>query len=75
MQKTILATVQFIDLSGGFWAFLGENGEKWRPFPADFPEELKKNGLKLALSAELLPDAPSFIMWGTEIDIISYQLL
>lgn len=75
MQKTIVVTTQFIPLAGGFWAFLGENGEKWRPFPPDFPQELKKDGIKLELSAELLPDAVSFVMWGEEIDIISYRLL
>ncbi len=75
MQETILATVQFIEIAGGFWVFLGDAGEKWRTVPVDFPDDLKQNGIRVKICAELFPDAPSFVMWGTEIDIISVQIL
>jgi hypothetical protein len=73
MEKTILATVQFIDISGGFWGFIGDDGEKWRAFPDDFPQELKQDGLRVEICANLLEDVVSFVMWGTEIDIISWS--
>ena len=75
MKKTIIATTQFIEIATGFWAFVGENGEKWKPVPIDFPQELKKNGLKVKICAEMVENAFSFTMWGQEIDIVEVTLL
>lgn len=72
MEVTIDGTVQYIDISGGFWGILDHEGKEWRP--AFMPEELQQEGLKVSVDAEVVEDAVSMYMWGTEIDIIDFRI-
>lgn len=72
-MKTIQGSTQFINLSGGFWAIISEDGQKWRP--SEMPKALQQPNLLVSVEAETFEDAVSFFMWGVEIDIHSYQIL
>jgi hypothetical protein len=72
-MKTIQGRTQFIDLAGGFWAIISEDGQKWRP--SEMPKPLQEPDLLVSVTAETFEDAVSFFMWGVEIDIHGYELL
>ncbi len=68
--KTIIGTVVRKNLGIGFWGIVGDDGVDYRP--VNMPEQLKKKGKKVTITAELTDDM-SIFMWGTAIKIISFE--
>jgi hypothetical protein len=69
----ISGTVVFVELSGGFWGIESDDARQW--LPTDMPKALKKKGLKVKIKAKEAEDYMSIYMWGTPIDIESYQVV
>lgn len=69
---TIKGTVQYQDLSGGFWGIIDEQGNRWKP--NTMPKALQKEGLRVSIEAEKATGGFSIFMWGTAIDIKKYDL-
>ena len=65
----ITGTVVYKDLEGGFYAIDGNDGRKYDPI--NLPEEFRKNGLKVKLSARLKRNAVSFHMYGSIIEVVN----
>lgn len=64
---TIKGTVKKINIAGGFWGIIGDNGEQWRPM--NLPERLKQEGKSVTLSVRL-SDEFSIFMWGQAVEIL-----
>ncbi len=65
----ITGTVVYKSIEGGFYAIDGDNGRKYNPI--NLPEEFKKDGLKVKLTARLKKDAVSFQMYGSIIEVVN----
>lgn len=70
---TIKGTVQYHDLSGGFWGIVEEEGTCWKPIK--MPKKLQIEGLKVQIEAEEAKNGMSIFMWGTNIIINNYKIL
>ncbi|MHC4931669.1 MAG: hypothetical protein ACYTGV_05710 [Planctomycetota bacterium] len=66
-------TVHFIDLEGGFFAILGDDGGRYDPL--DLPVRFAQEGLRVRVVARIRRDLASAHMWGELIDIESVELL
>ena len=60
-------TVVWIDLEGGFFGILGDDGKQYDPL--NLPAEFQIDGLRVVLSARIRDDAASAHMWGYLITI------
>ena len=60
-------TVTYIDLEGGFYGIVSEDGMNYRPI--DLPEEYRIDGLRVRFSADLEEDVAEIQMWGTPVAI------
>ena len=70
---TITGKVIFQHLGSGFWGVIGEDGKKWRP--ANMPKALQVEGLKIKIEAKESASQMSVFMWGTGIDIQSFEVI
>jgi len=64
-------TVQYINLEGGFYGIVGEDGNKYDP--VNLPDEFKQDGLRVKFSAKILKDQMSIHMWGALIEITEIE--
>ncbi|UCE49584.1 MAG: hypothetical protein JSW47_05455 [Phycisphaerales bacterium] len=65
----ITGTVVFKNIEGGFFAIDGDDGRKYDPI--DLPENFRKDGMKVKLTARLKRDAVSFHMYGSIIEVVN----
>ncbi|HAS43726.1 MAG TPA: hypothetical protein DCS93_24810 [Microscillaceae bacterium] len=70
---TITGKVVFQHIGPGFWGVIGPDGKKWRP--SNMPKALQVEGLKVQLEASEAKSQMSVFMWGTGIDIKSYEVI
>ncbi len=64
-------TVQYIELEGGFYGIVADDGRRFDPTNLD--ESFKEDGLRVHLRGRVLEDAVSIRMWGTIIEIVSIE--
>ena len=60
-------TVTYIDLEGGFYGIIAEDGMNY--LPGNLPEEYRIDGLRVQFSADLDEETVGFHMWGTPVKI------
>jgi hypothetical protein len=65
----ITGTVVYKNLEGGFFAIDSDDGKKYDPI--SLPQNYRRDGLKVKVTARLKPDAVSFHMYGPIIEVIS----
>ena len=63
--------VTFVDVSGGFWGFLAENGRRFRPVD-ELDKEFQIEGLPIHAKVDAV-DGFSIFMWGTDVRIIEIE--
>jgi hypothetical protein len=68
---TIRGEVAFIDLEGGFFGIVDEEGHRYDP--TNLPPEFAVAGLPVHIRGRTLPGTVGFHMWGTRIEIISIE--
>jgi hypothetical protein len=72
--KLLVGTITFVDLEGGYWSLTDdENAEKH--LVVDIPEELKKEGTKVAAIAQLQSNEMSIYMVENIVKILKYRTL
>jgi hypothetical protein len=71
ITKDKTGTVQYINLEGGFYGIIDEDGNKYDP--VNLPDEFKQDGLRVKFSAKILKDQMSIHMWGTLIEITEIE--
>lgn len=67
----ISGKVEFINLATGFWAILGDDGEKYRP--VHMPDQLKIEGKKITVRLKPISEEFSFMMWGKPVKVVSFE--
>lgn len=72
-EITVIGTVVFVKLEGGFWGIRGDDGQRYDP--SNLGKEFRKEGLRIKLQARLRNDVVSFRMWGKVIEVLSVMRL
>ena len=65
--------VVFVSLEGGFYGLVAEDGRKYDPL--NLPQEYRRDGLQVRVTARPVQNAVGFHMWGTRIEIINIKRL
>jgi hypothetical protein len=66
-------TVIYVDLEGGFYGIIGDDGNKY--LPINLPQEYKISGLKIYFKARIRSDIATTAMWGTPIEILEIEAI
>ncbi len=64
-------TVVFIDLEGGFYGIVADDGERY--LPLDLPADYEKDGLRVRFSADVVNDTATIQQWGTPVKIVEIE--
>ncbi|MEP7269277.1 MAG: hypothetical protein ABI844_16780 [Saprospiraceae bacterium] len=67
----INGTVEYINIATGFWAVIGDNGEKYRP--VHMPDQLKIQGKKITCRIKPIEEEFSIMMWGQPVKVVSFE--
>lgn len=66
-------TVKFIQLEGGFYGIVADNGKNY--LPINLAPEFKVDRLRVRFKAKIRDDLASIYMWGTIIEILRIEEL
>jgi hypothetical protein len=66
-------TVKFINIEGGFYGIIGDNGEHYDPI--NLSQDFQFDGLRVRFEAKIRNDLFSIHMWGTLIEILKIEKL
>ncbi len=66
-------TVIYINLEGGFYGIIGDNGEHYDP--TNLADEFKNDSLRISFEYKISENQISVHMWGKLIDIVKIQRL
>ena len=66
-----IGTVRFIEINGGFWGIVGDDGNNYDPM--DLDPQLQEDGLRVRFEAVPETDMMSSRMWGTMIRLIHIE--
>lgn len=66
-------TIIFVDLVGGFYGIIGDDGERYRPI--NLPREFEIDGLRVRFQAKIRDDLADIYMWGTRVEILGIEKL
>jgi len=69
--RQITGTVKHMDLEGGFYGIVTDDGRKLDP--VDLPDVFKQDGLRIKARVQALEGRVSVHMWGTLVTIIDIQ--
>ena len=69
----ITGTVKFVEIEGGFYGILGDDGEKYNP--VNLAPDYRVDGMRVKAGISIQKDAVSIQMWGTLIRINQIQAL
>ena len=64
-------TVQYIEVEGGFYGIVADDGRQFDP--RDLDESYKEDGLRVHFRLREVEDVVSIRMWGRIVDIISIE--
>lgn len=64
-------TVQFVELEGGFYGIVADDGQRYDPTNLD--EAYEEDGLRVRFRARERDDLMSIRMWGRIVEIISIE--
>lgn len=68
MTRKVKATVEAVELEGGFWGLIDEEGNQYEVI--DMPKEFQQKGLTRTFTIEEVQQI-SFRMWGQPVRIVS----
>jgi len=60
-------TVTYINLEGGFYGIIGDDGKNYLPLELD--NQYKKDGLRVAFEYEPVKDTSTIQMWGEPVNL------
>ena len=66
-------TIVWLNLEGGFWGIIGDDGEHYDPINLD--SEFQCEDLRVYFEAKIRTDLGSFHMWGKMAEILKIQKL
>ena len=68
---TVTGTITYIDLEGGFYGFVADNGDRY--FPVNLDQQYKVNNTKVRIEGKIRENVMTTIMWGTPLEILKIQ--
>lgn len=71
MSFKLKGKANYIDLSGGFWGIIADDGKKFRA--VNMPEQFKAKDYLVDCLAEVVDMDFDIFMWGKPIRIISFK--
>ena len=71
---TIVGTIRRVDLEGGFWGLLSDDGQRYDP-TGSLPRAAQQEGARVRVVASKRNGVATFRMWGTMIDVVSCEQL
>jgi hypothetical protein len=71
---TIVGTIRRVDLEGGFWGLFSDDGQRYDP-TGSLPRAAQQEGARVRVIAAKRTGVSTFRMWGTVIDVVSYEQL
>jgi len=66
-------TIKFIDLEGGFYGIIGDDGKYYDPI--NLSQDFQVDGLRVRFEAKIRDDIFGIHMWGTPIEILKIEKL
>lgn len=72
-SEEVVVTVRHLDLEGGFYGLVTEDGRNLDP--VNLPKEFQQDGLRLEVRVVPLRNQVSIHMWGTPVRILEFQQL
>ncbi len=63
-------TIRYVDLEGGFYGLVDEEGTKYDPTP--LPDSLRVDGLRVRFEAKK-KNVMTTRMWGTPIEVLNIE--
>jgi len=72
-QIQFFGTIQYVELEGGFFGIVTEDGRKF--FPQYLDNEFKQDGLNVRVTAILEEEVFGIQMWGAPIKLVSIEPL
>ena len=69
----IEGTVTYMDLEGGFYGIVGDDGGKY--FPINLDESFREDGLRVRFTVRERNDVMTTTMWGTTVEITAMERL
>ncbi len=69
---SITGRVHFVDIEGGFWGIVAENGRCYDPI--NLPARLQREGLRARFTLRALRNQFNSHMWGMMVNIVGYNL-
>jgi len=73
MKGEVTGTVKYVDLEGGFYGLVTDEGQKLDP--VNLPEPFKKDGLRIQARVEEAKGRVSTHMWGPLVRIVEVKRL
>ena len=67
----IVGVVTYMDLEGGFYGILGDDGGKY--FPINLGVEFREDGLRVRFTMKERKDIMTTTMWGTTIEVTGME--
>ena len=67
----ILGTVTYLELEGGFYGIVGEDGNNY--LPLNLEEEFKQDSLQVRFTYERREGVMTIAMWGQAVDITAIE--
>ncbi len=68
---SMTGTIKFIDIEGGFYGFLADNGERY--FPVNLDQQYKVNNMKVRIEGKIRKNVMTTVMWGTPLEILKIE--
>ena len=65
-------TVVYIDLEGGFFGIVADNGERY--LPLNLPPELQKDDIRVVFDGVIREDMFTIRQWGIPLDITTIHM-
>ncbi len=69
----ITGTITYIDLEGGFFGIVGDDGNKYDPL--NLEPEYQKDGLRIKVGISVRKNVMTVRMWGTPVQINQIRML
>ena len=70
-EQMITGTVRYIELEGGFYELVADDGEKYDPL--NLPAEYRKDGLRVKFQISEKKDIVSFHMRGKIVEVVRIE--
>jgi len=73
IETSRTGTVEFVELEGGFYGIVGDDGKRYDPINLD--PAYQKDGLRVSFQAKIRQDMASIHMWGKIIELTKIEIL